>query len=46
MKKQKNLNNKNFLKKIFVKICRILGYEIIDQGNFYVPTLESAGVVD
>ena len=40
MKKQKNLNNKNFLKKIFVKICRILGYEIIDQGNFYVPTQE------
>ena len=28
----------NFFKKIFIKICRILGYEIIDQSNFYVPT--------
>ena len=28
----------NFLKKIFIKICRILGYEIIDQSSFYVPT--------
>ena len=27
-----------FFKKIFIKICRILGYEIIDQSNFYVPT--------
>ena len=38
MKKQYNLNKNNFFKKIFVKICRILGYEIIDQSNFYVPT--------
>ena len=28
----------SFLKKIFIKICRILGYEIIDQSSFYVPT--------
>jgi len=28
----------SFFKKIFIKICRILGYEIIDQSNFYVPT--------
>ena len=28
----------NFFKKIFIKICRIFGYEIIDQSNFYVPT--------
>ena len=28
----------NFFKKIFIKICRILGYEIIDQSSFYVPT--------
>ncbi len=33
-------SNKNFLKKIFIKICRIFGYEIIDQSNFYVPTQE------
>ena len=38
MKKQNQSSEKNFLKKIFVKICRIFGYEIIDQSNFYVPT--------
>jgi len=38
MKKQKSTYRKNFIKKIFIKICRILGYEIVDQGNFYVPT--------
>ena len=31
---------KNTLKKIFVKISRILGYEIIDQNNFVSPTLK------
>ena len=40
MKKINNGNNKKFLKKIFIKICRIFGYEIIDQSNFYVPTQE------
>ena len=38
MKKQKNQIRTNFLKKLFIKICRIFGYEIIDQSNFYVPT--------
>ena len=38
MKEQKNTAETNFLKKIFIKICRIFGYEIIDQSNFYVPT--------
>jgi len=38
MKEQIKKNHTRFFKKIFVKICRILGYEIIDQGNFYVPT--------
>ena len=38
MKKQENNLNKSFLKKIFIKICRIFGYEIIDQSNIYVPT--------
>ena len=28
------------LKKIFIKICRIFGYEIIDQNNFTSPTLD------
>ncbi len=39
MKKQEINHSKSFIKKIFVKICRILGYEIIDQNNFFVPTL-------
>ena len=39
MKKQEINHKKSFIKKIFVKICRILGYEIIDQNNFFVPTL-------
>ena len=28
------------MKKFFIKICRLLGYEIIDQNNFTSPTLE------
>ena len=39
----KEINNKvktNFFKKIFIRVCRIFGYEIIDQSNFYVPTQE------
>ena len=40
MKEQKNQVKINFFKKIFIKICRIFGYEIIDQSNFYVPTQE------
>ena len=39
MKKIKNSNKSNLFKKIFIKICRILGFEIIDQSNFYSPTL-------
>ena len=31
---------KNILKKLFIKICKILGYEIIDQAEFFSPTLE------
>ena len=38
--KEQNSSKKKILKKIFIKICRIFGYEIIDQGNFYVPTQE------
>tara|TARA_Y100000590_G_scaffold449059_1_gene586618 strand:+ start:303 stop:1337 length:1035 start_codon:yes stop_codon:yes gene_type:complete len=38
MKEQNNQIKTNFFKKLFIKICRVLGYEIIDQSNFYVPT--------
>ena len=37
MKTQSFRKNK-FIKKVFIKICRILGYEIIDQNNLYLPT--------
>ena len=30
---------KNSLKKIFIKISRLLGFEIIDQNSFVSPTL-------
>jgi len=39
MKVQKNKVKKNFFNKIFIKICRLFGYEIIDQGMYDVPTL-------
>jgi len=38
MKVQKNLTERNFFKKILIKISRIFGYELIDQGNFSIPT--------
>ena len=40
MKNQNITNKSNFLKKIFIKFCRILGYEIIDQANYEVPSLK------
>ena len=39
MKIQKS-NKKSLLKKIFIKICRLFNFEIIDQSNFTVPTLK------
>ena len=39
MKKIKNAQKTNFLKKIFIKLCRLIGYEIIDQSNFRSTTL-------
>ena len=38
MKEQNKSIKSSLFKKIFVKICRTFGYEIIDQSNFYVPT--------
>ena len=31
-------NKKNPLIKIFIKLCRLFGFEIIDQSNFSIPT--------
>ena len=30
------------MKKIFIKICKFLGYEILDQNKFYSPTLDKS----
>ncbi len=37
MKEIKSKKNSSF-KKIFIKICRFFGLELIDQGNFSIPT--------
>lgn len=37
------LKKNNFFKKIFIKICRKLGYEIVDQSNFYLPVSNTFG---
>ena len=33
---------KSIIKKIFIKFCKIMGYEIIDQNSFTSPTLNKA----
>ena len=40
MKLQNKTFKKGIFKKIFVKICRLFGYEIVDQNSLYVPTLD------
>ena len=35
-------NKKNPLAKIFVKLCRIFGFEIVDQSNFSIPTSDKS----
>ena len=42
MKKINNTQKTNFLKKIFIKFCRLFGYEIIDQSSFSSPTLKKS----
>ena len=37
MKIQKKTYKSSLFKKIFIKVCRMLDYEIIDQSNFYLP---------
>ena len=38
MRKLNNSNKTSIFKKIFIKVCRLLNYEIIDQSQFYLPT--------
>ncbi|MDA9233658.1 glycosyltransferase family 2 protein [Candidatus Pelagibacter sp.] len=40
MKKIKTKKKNNIIKKLFIKLCRMLGFEIIDQNNFEIPTLD------
>ena len=40
MKKIEKSKKTNLIRKIFIKICRIIGFEIIDQSNFSSPTLK------
>ena len=40
MKKINNSNKNNFFKRLFIKISRLLGFEIIDQAQFRSPTLQ------
>ena len=37
MKKIENTQKSNFFKKLFVKLCRLIGFEIIDQTNLSLP---------
>ena len=42
MKKIKNNKKSNLLKKLFIKLCRLIGFEMIDQSNFSSPTLSKS----
>ena len=37
MKEIKNIKKTKFLKKILIKLCRLIGYELIDQSNLTYP---------
>ncbi len=37
MKKINNTKKPSFIKKLFVKLCRLIGFEIIDQSNLSLP---------
>ncbi len=38
MKQIRTIKKPSFFKKIFIKFCRILGFEIIDQSSLFIPT--------
>ena len=33
---------KSIIKRLFIKLSKVLGYEIIDQSDFNSPTLEKS----
>ena len=40
MKSQNKNFKTNIFKSIFIKICRLLKFEIIDQGSLYLPVTD------
>ncbi len=44
MKVQNKRSNSNFLKKLFIKVCRLFDYEIIDQGDLSLPVMNKKGL--
>ena len=40
MKLQNKTIKSNLLKRLFIKICRIFDFEIIDQGNLHLPIID------
>ena len=42
MKAQNKTIKSNFLKKIFIKICRIFDFEIIDQSDLHLPVMNKS----
>ena len=43
MKRQKQNLKSSFFKKIFIKLCRKLDFEIIDQGNLHLLVMNKSG---
>ena len=43
MKKIDNTKKPGFIKKLFVKLCRLIGFEIIDQSNLNLPVSNRSG---
>ena len=42
MKAQNKTTKSNFLKKLFIKICRSFNFEIIDQSNLHLPIMNKS----
>ena len=40
MKVQNKTIKSSILKKLFIKVCRIFDFEIIDQGNLHLPVID------
>jgi hypothetical protein len=43
MKKIDSSKKTSFIKKLFVKLCRLIGFEIIDQSNLNLPVSNRSG---